>query len=193
MTQAYVATRGRSWPRARGLVVARRPGGLPDWLPLAAVAVAIVAAAPPCLWIAGHAHPSHTTHEIALFFHLGALVLGFGAVLVVDWVALLWTLGRRTTEEMLRAADNSLVPIWAGYSALVLSGLLLEPDLGSSMTRFKLALVLVIGLNGVVALWLHRALHRGPNLRLMVVGGCCALLSQAGWWGAIVIGHLNTR
>jgi len=94
---------------------------------------------------------------------------------------------------MLRAADNSLVPIWAGYSALVLSGLLLEPDLASPMTRVKLALVLVIGLNGVVALWLHRALHRGPDARLMALGACCAILSQAGWWGSIVIGHLNTR
>lgn len=166
---------------------------IPPWVSLAAVATAIVAAAPPCLWIAGHAHPSHTTHEVALFLHLASLVLGFGAVLVIDWVALLWTLGRRSTTEMLRAADNSLAPIWAGYAGLVLSGLLLEPDLASPVTRMKLALVLAIGLNGVVALWLHRALQQGANLRLMLLGGMCATVSQLAWWGSLLIGHLNAR
>ena len=146
------------------------------------------------VWVCSVAHPRPVVHEVALFVHLAALLVGFGAVLSVDWVAALFILGRRTFHEMLRAADNAAVPVWAGYAGLVLSGLLLEPDLEHPVTMLKLGLVLVIGLNGVVALGLHRALGRGgADLRWMALGGMCATVSQLGWWGATVVGFLNAH
>lgn len=168
----------------------RRP---PDWLPLAVVAALILAAAPLVLWTCRAVHPAPLVHDLALFVHLGALVLGFGGVLSVDWVAALYLLRRRSLVEMVRAADNAAVPIWAGYAGLVLSGVLLEPELDSPVVVVKLALVLVIGLNGVVALGVHRALVREADLRWMALGGSAAVISQLGWWGATIIGFVNAH
>lgn len=157
----------------------------PDWLPLAAVGSLILATAPAVLWTCAHAHPAPLLHDLALFVHLGALLVGFGAVLSVDWVAALFIVGKRSFHEMMRAADNAAVPVWAGYAGLVLSGLLLEPDLASPVTQVKLALVLALGL--------HRALGRGADLRWMALGGMCATVSQLAWWGATVVGFLNAH
>lgn len=165
----------------------------PDWLPLAAVTATILAAAPVVLWSCRVVHPAPLVHDLALFAHLGALVLGFGGVLSVDWVAALYLARRRSLLEMVRAADNAAVPIWAGYAGLVLSGALLEPNLSSPFPVVKLVLVLVIGLNGVVALAVHRALSREADLRWMAIGGFSALLSQLAWWGATVIGFVNAH
>ena len=174
--------------------VAGRRGRVPSWTPLALVGSVILAAAPVVVWVCSVAHPLPVVHEVALFVHLAALLVGFGAVLSVDWVAALFILGKRNFHEMLRAADNAAVPVWAGYAGLVLSGLLLEPDLTSPVTIVKLVLVLVIGLNGVVALGLHRALGRGgADLRWMALGGMCATVSQLGWWGATLVGFLNAH
>lgn len=170
-----------------------RLGRVPDWLPLVTVAAAVLTLEPLVIWGSQVAHPLPVVHDTALFFHLAALLLGFGAVLTVDWVAAMYLLGRRSFLDMVQAADNAAVPIWAGYAGLVLSGLLLEPALDSPLTLVKLGLVLVIGLNGVVALAVHRALSREPDLRWMAIGGSVAVVSQIGWWGATMIGFLNAH
>lgn len=172
---------------------AARRRRLPDWLPLAAAAAGILTAAPLVLWACHVVRPAPLVHEVALFVHLGALVLGFGGVLSVDWVAGLYILGKRSLLEMVRAADNAAVPIWAGYAGLVLSGVLLEPNLNSPFTIAKLVVVLVIGLNGVVALGVQRALAREADLRWMAIGGSSAVISQLGWWGATIIGFVNAH
>lgn len=178
-------------PRTDGGAPWRAPR--PDWWPLAGVATAILVAAPLVLWACQAVHLSPEVHDVALFVHLGALILGFGGVLCVDWVAALFIVRKRTFLDMVRAADNAAVPIWAGYAGLVLSGLLLEPDLHSRATAVKLILVLVIGLNGVVALGVHRALAREADLRWMALGGSVAIVSQLGWWGATIVGFVNAH
>ena len=95
--------------------------------------------------------------------------------------------------EVLGIAGSVHVPIWIGYSGLVLSGVLLSPNLTSTLTQIKLALVLVIGLNGVVATGLQRQLGGRQGGRLILVSVACASLSQVAWWSAAVIGFLNTR
>jgi hypothetical protein len=195
MTDLLAEQPGAVRPVRLAVTGGRRGGGVPPpWAPLALVGALILAAAPVVLWVCSVTHPLPVVHEVALFVHLASLLVGFGAVLTVDWVAALFILGRRTFHEMLRAADNAAVPVWAGYAGLVLSGLLLEPDLTSPVTIVKLVLVLVIGLNGVVALGLHRALGRGgADLRWMALGGMCATVSQLGWWGATLVGFLNAH
>jgi len=166
---------------------------LPAWGRFAAAAVAVVVLGCVCVPVATLAHPSPSLHAAALFVHLASLVLGFGAVLAVDWIALLWVLGRRATGDLLAMAANVTVPIWLGYAGLVFSGLLLEPDLRSPLTQVKLGMVLVIGLNGVFAAWQHAALQQNDSPRLFVLGSMSAMVSQAAWWGALVVGHLNTQ
>ena len=96
----------------------------------------------------------------ALFVHLASLVFGFGAVLAVDWVALLWVLRRRPLGDVLRTSRNTHLPAWLGYAGLLASGALLEPDLSSWATRVKLALVVLIGWNGLVATVMPEPLDR---------------------------------
>jgi hypothetical protein len=172
---------------------AAEPRGEPGWAPLAATGAGIAVAGAVCLWTATTVHPGRAVHDCALFVHLASLVVGFGAVLSVDWVALLWVLRRRRLSDVLVTAGNVHVPIWAGYSGLVLSGVLLEPSLGSPITQVKLALVLLIGWNGLVATWLHHVLHGDVRRRLIVVSALSATVSQLGWWGAMAIGFVNGR
>ena len=173
-----------------------RPGELPAWAPvgLAGIVTALVGAA---LWASSHLDGDHALHDAALFCHLASLVLGFGAVLAVDWVALLWVLRQRELADLLRAAANAHLPIWLGYAGLVLSGMLLEPDLSSGATRVKLGLVLLIGWNGALAMTLQTPLARlsdpASERRVLLVAGVCAGVSQVGWWGAMVLGFLNGR
>lgn len=142
-------------------------------------------------------HPRPAVHDAALFVHLACLVVGFGAVLAVDWVALLWIRHRRTFDDVLAAAHNAHTLVWAGYAGLVTSGVFLEPDLGSVATRVKIALVFLIGWNGSLAVAIHRHLEsaggHSPRGPLMLMSSLAALLSQAGWWGATVVGFVNAH
>ncbi|MFC7501446.1 hypothetical protein [Nocardioides sp. GCM10030258] len=132
-------------------------------------------------------------HAVALFAHLAALIAGFGAVLAVDWMALLWLTGRRSIEAVLEAATSVAIPIWLGYAGLVGTGMLLEPDLASTWTKIKLALVVIIGVNGVAAAAVHHAMVRHPSRAAMMLGAVCATLSQACWWTATAVGFVNAH
>lgn len=170
---------------------------LPSWASPAAATVAVASGVAAAVWTAGHVRPDAALHEVAVFAHLASLVLGFGAVLAVDWVALLWLTGRRGLADVLRTAANAHVPIWLGYAGLVVSGVLLEPDLSNPLTRIKIALVLAIGWNGVAAAAVHRQLSRlvGRTLegRRLWTSLCSATVSQLGWWGAMLLGFVNGR
>jgi hypothetical protein len=159
---------------------------------LMVAATALAAFSTTAVLTAARLNPGEVTHDVAPFAHLVALVVGFGAVLSVDWVALLWMVGRRELGDVLRTADNVAVPIWAGYLGLVLSGACLAPELENPLTLAKLGLVLLIGWNGLVASWLSPALHAGSD-RALTLSGMSAVISQLGWWGATVIGYLNAR
>jgi microcompartment protein CcmK/EutM len=88
--------------------------------------------------------------------------------------------------------------VWLGLTGLVASGALLSPDTDSPLTRVKLVLVALVTVNGLHAGVLHAALDRagasGAPLprRLLVRGLAAGAVSQLGWWGATVIGMLNT-
>lgn len=166
---------------------------IPKWVVFASVGVLMAALAPGLLFLADRAHPTPLTSQVALFAHLACLVLGFGAVLSVDWVAMLWVLRRRALVDVLNTASNVHVPIWAGYTGLVLTGLLLEPHIDVLRTQIKLAVVLAIGLNGLLAMWLHLLLQACPRRRVLTASVVCAGVSQAGWWSATVIGFMNAQ
>ncbi|MVU81533.1 hypothetical protein GPX89_30370 [Nocardia sp. ET3-3] len=149
------------------------------------------------IWIAAHVTASATVRTGGLAVHLTALVVGFGGVLLADSFVLRWAAGRLTLPETLRAVGRLHVPIWLGLAGLVASGCVLEPNLASTMTRTKLALVFALTLNGIQACALNRRLQaRGAaplTPRLLAWGAATGLVSQICWWGATVIGFLNAR
>jgi hypothetical protein len=139
-------------------------------------------------------------HRIGLAVHILALVLSFGTILVVDWLGLLWLLGKVQMHESgkLEAAAKPL--IWGGLALLLVSGALIDPDLTNPVTVIKLACVLVLMLNGLsIAPAMHQLLAlpahtrfgelgRRLRLRLMVA----LSISQACWWMAVLIGLVNS-
>ncbi|MBL1086103.1 hypothetical protein JK359_29780 [Streptomyces actinomycinicus] len=172
--------------------------GLYDtWWTVAAAALGVCLGLTACAWISLHLHVDDTLHTAALFVHLASLVLGFGAVLSADYHALLWLTGRCTLTDAMAGTSRLHVPIWAGLAGLVASGALLQPDLGSALTRTKLALVLALTLNGLQAGLLTRRMRARRDgtvpPRLLLWGAGTALVSQVCWWGAVVIGFRNSQ
>jgi hypothetical protein len=139
-------------------------------------------------------------HRIGLAVHILALVLSFGTILVVDWLGLLWLLGKVQMHESgkLEAAAKPL--IWGGLALLLASGALIDPDLTNPVTVIKLVCVLALMLNGLsIAPAMHQLLAlpahtrfgelgRRLRLRLMVA----LSVSQACWWAAVLIGLINS-
>lgn len=139
--------------------------------------------------------------KVALFVHLMAMAVGFGAVVLVDVYGLLWLFGHRTLSEVLALVKAAHGVIAIGVGGLLASGIALKPDVTSPLARLKLVFVLIVMLNGVAA---RRTLHRlSEGLPADVRGASipwgafqrvlsAALISQSGWWGAITIGFLTS-
>jgi len=176
-----------------------RPLGLYDsWWTIAAASLAACLVLAASAWISLHLHADPALHTAALFVHLASLVLGFGAVLVADYCGLLWITGRCTLNDALGSTARLHVPIWTGLAGLVVSGVMLHPDLTSALTRTKLALVLILTLNGLQAGLLNRRTTRRASSapltpRLLAWGATTALVSQICWWDAAVIGFRNSQ
>ncbi|WP_213450538.1 hypothetical protein [Rhizomonospora bruguierae] len=162
------------------------------------LSVGIVAAWIAVVVSAAHLHVNPAIHEAALFLHLAAVVLGFGAVLTVDWVGLLWILRQRTLSAVAQAAHTAHLPIWLGLAGLAVTGALLSPHVSSPRTAVKLGAVLIVALNGLYAGQIQQRLSRYGDgtpvprallLRSMTAAG----ISQAGWWTAVIIGFLNAQ
>jgi len=176
---------------------------LPGWSTGALVGSAVMLGWVLAVEIAQNVSAGPQLHRLALFVHLASLVAGFGAVLVIDWTGLLWAVGRRTFLDVTRTADALHLLIWLGLAGLTVSGLLLRPDACLTLTRIKLALVLVIAVNGLYAHTLQprlvalgeqsplEALTDRSSAALMHQAGTAALISQAAWWASMAIGFHN--
>ena len=162
--------------------------------------VAIAAGWAASIWISQLIVAPPWLHSIALFVHLASLIVGFGAVLMVEWYGILWMTEWRSVRD-LRQVDLTLkLPIWAGLIGLLASGALLHPDLSSPATLVKLGAVLVLSLNGVaLTRWTmyfagfprkmrFQALPKRARVRF--IGS--AILSQIAWWTAVIIGMVNS-
>lgn len=147
------------------------------------------------IWLAMHLMADMTLHHVALFTHLAALVVGFGGVLSTDFQAVMWLMGRRPLTDVIRFGAATHALIWIGLTGLVVSGVLLNPNFSQPLTRLKMVLVLVVMLNGLGALALQHRLDRGTRLtgRLLARATALGMISQLAWWGAIVIGFMNSN
>jgi hypothetical protein len=157
----------------------------------AAIACAAWAVLSLAIWMSARLRPGSALYIGALFVHLASLVLGFGAVLVADYFVVLWLVGRSTLAETVHVAARLHLPIWIGVIGLVLSGMLLEPNLAAGTTRVKLALVAILALNGLQALVLSKrmeGLASALSVQLLTWGAATTAVSQVCWWGSLWIG-----
>ncbi|AEH07984.1 MULTISPECIES: hypothetical protein [Protofrankia] len=170
-------------------------GVLPRWVCFLAIGMMIILGWVAAVWTATRLTADPALHAAALFVHFAALVAGLGAVLAIDFFGLLWLSGRCGFPDVIRVASGLHVLIWAGLAGLVLSGVLLQPDLSAPLTRVKIGLVLLIALNGLhIQAVQHRLrLAAAASRALLVRSMISNLLSQAGWWGAMGIGYLNSQ
>lgn len=161
----------------------------------AGAAAAVTLAWLACLAVSTRIEVEPALHEQALFLHLIAIIAGMGAVLTLDWLALRWLLGTLPLRSLLSTAAECHLVIWTGWAVLVLTGAFLEPDLSRTLTQVKVVAVLVAGLNGLAAHAMQRRLEGAEvvGLRLLLVAGSVATVSQAAWWTAVVVGFLNAR
>ena len=143
---------------------------------------------------------SYAARPTVVALHVLSLVVSLGAVLVIDWHGLLWLAGRRGLTESTRLAAGAGPLIWGGLAGLLASGALLHPDLSSPLTVTKLVLVLAVAWNGAAMSALRRRLARLPahvmpadlarrDWQLMMTA---TVVSQIGWWGAVLIGFVNS-
>ena len=139
-----------------------------------------------------------TPFFVFLFIHLSSLILGFGSVLVTDLYGLLWLVGRVPFTQVVRVSGVTERFIWVGWAGMVAAGipLLVLKGVVDNLLIVKLFFVALIGLNGIPLHLLQKKMKQfteGEDVpplymyRLMLA----LLVSQLGWWGAVVIGFLH--
>lgn len=186
--------RGQSRYRLRPSPMDTRRSGTPPRQTV--IALAATVALGTAIWLSTVVETSPTLHDLALFAHLGSLILGFGTVLVADYFFALWVFGRTTFAEAVVSTSWLHPLIWAGLVGLITSGVLLKPDLTSTATILKLGLVAILTVNGIQASALGKrmsAFTGSPSRGLLIRGGMTSAISQICWWGAIVIGFLSVN
>ena len=128
----------------------------------------------------------------ALFLHVVFVPIGFGAVVMMNVYTVLWLLGRHHLRGVVALTVVAHRLMAAGLAGLIASGLALDPDLGSTLMRVKLVLLLVLMLNAA------RVQRSTGNLEASRADGALrrivlpAVVSQLAWWGAIGIGFVTT-
>lgn len=140
-------------------------------------------------------------HDVVLAGHLLGVVVGLGAVLLVDWHGLVWLSGLRTFRDSLRIGEAAHPLVWMGLALILLTGAFLGPDLTEPTTWVKQVAVLALVNNGVAVrrLGARLSLLRPRILGLAELPGhhrvamiSTLTVSQLGWWTAAVIGYLET-
>lgn len=149
--------------------------------------------------LSAEVHVDSFAFNVAVVMHVLALVVAFGAIILVDWHGFLWLIGRRELGEIIRLDGAATPLIWGGLGGLLATGVFLSPHLYNPMTDVKLAAVLVLSLNGIMLIPLMRRLARLPAAAAftdLTVGQrvhmmSCLAISQLCWWTAIIIGFIN--
>lgn len=133
-----------------------------------------------------------------LFVHVVSVIVGFGAVIFIDAVGFLWMRGRVPARRLLNVAEVTQKVIWISWVGLVISGsaMLYLKGFVDSLTVIKIFLVAMIGINGLALHFIKKSLHGivrydaiPPVHKYHIV--LFSVISQVGWWGAIVIGLMH--
>jgi hypothetical protein len=139
-------------------------------------------------------------HYIPLFIHILSLVIGFGGVIVVDTFGLLWLLKKIPLKTVTNTAEITQRLIWIGWFGLVISGSVLLYQQGTirDLTWIKLFLVAMLGANGIFLHFIKKSMERLGDVEvipkvIMFRTSLASTISQLGWWGAMIIGFMNTN
>jgi hypothetical protein len=152
------------------------------------------------LWLGSVLAPPRWVHILALFVHLASIIIGLGAAVFLEFTGFLWTISRRTLADVRHSEHAVSALAWIGILGLFASGAFLQPNLLAPLTQIKMAAVLVVALNGVAMTRLTGELARLPGTipfrsvprRVQMWCVWSAVVSQVGWWTAVIIGMLNT-
>jgi len=144
--------------------------------------------------------PQNDLRWFFLLLHIGMLVVGLGAAVMIEYAGFLWVLGRGTLDEVRMTEGRLSLLSWIGFCGMLVSGMFLAPDLSQPLTLVKLVAVLIVGLNAVNSRSVMRMLKRIPKRRRFqdvpqrVQRWCITsgAISQFAWWTAVVVGTLNT-
>lgn len=152
------------------------------------------------LFLGATLSPPETMHSAMLFLHLASIIVGLGAAFVLEINGLLWTVGRTSLQELRQSEGTISTLAWLGILGLFFSGAFLEPNFDDPKTIVKMLAVLMVAMNGVAMTRLTGELARLPartrfaalpvRVRLWCVWS--AVVSQVGWWTAVLIGMLNS-
>lgn len=139
-------------------------------------------------------------NHVLLFIHLVSLVIGFGAVIVIDTFGLLWLLKKAKLSFVQQVANTTQPLIWIGWSLLVLTGipLLIMKGGVSGLSMIKIFAVLMLGVNGIYLHIIKKSMDSINENSVMPALAkfritLASFVSQVGWWTAIVIGFLNNK
>lgn len=140
------------------------------------------------------------TYHVLAFIHLISLIVGFGAVIVIDTFGLLWVLKKTKLQTVNQTANITQRLIWLGWFGLVASGTTLVLMRGSisNITMVKVFFVAMLGLNGIFLHLIKKNfdkladMENIPSIYKFRIA-LTSVISQTGWWGAIIIGFLNTK
>lgn len=139
-------------------------------------------------------------YHVLAFIHLISLIIGFGAVVVVDTFGLLWVMKKIKLATVNQTANITQRLIWLGWLGLVISGTILVVRRGSvsNITTLKIFFVAMLGLNGIFLHLIKKSFDKLANAEVIPAIykfriALTSVISQLGWWGAIVIGFLNTK
>lgn len=171
------------------------------WIRTAAACVAVTAIWALAVFGSTQIKVGHDARHFAVFLHVVSLTFGFGSVLALDVCGLAALVRRRgfTLADAVRTAAIVDPLIWSGYLGLVLSGLLLRPDLHSGPMWVKLGAALAAGLNGINAHGVMTAMSFVPRTTRLADlprpfaarAVTATAISQCAWWTAIVIGFFG--
>lgn len=134
---------------------------------------------------------------IWLIIHLLAIAVAYGSVLIIDFMGLLWVLGKIGRERMIAITKWDQPVIWSALVALLVSGVMLRPDLSKPLTQIKMGLVLAMLLNGINLETLRKKALSFTEQRFWDLptyfklwSSGSILLSQALWISIILAGYM---
>ncbi len=135
---------------------------------------------------------------IFLFIHVISFIVGFGAVISIDFAGMMWMLKKIPLKMVSSIAEVTQKLIWIGWFGLVISGSVLIWHKGfiDELTWIKLFFVAMLGINGINLHYIKKATDALGDVNelpktIMFRTGVASAISQLGWWGAISIGFVH--
>lgn len=152
------------------------------------------------LWLSTQLVPQEWLHYVMLIGHLGCVIVGLGAAVLLEVNGFLWMRGAASLDHVRRTEPTVTGLAWVGIIGLLATGAFLEPDLGNPLTVLKMAAVLLAALNGVAMTRMTAELHRMHGeipfdripRRMKIWAVWSAIVSQVAWWTAVIVGAVNT-